>query len=93
MFRRAQKEYKEIVGYFDILTPIKDYLNVKFDKEEIDKILKGLSNLCENKDEKRLVLTFEHQGRSVVLLPETLKNSIIEFVCYEKHWWGQKKIK
>lgn len=95
MFRRFQIEAEEekLVGYFNIFTPIRDYHNVRLNKDEIDNIFKGMKKLCKNEDGKRYVLEFQYNGLNVIIMPDTLKNSVIEHVIYRKKWWGLRKIK
>lgn len=89
MFRRAQLQKREKVGYFNILTPLKDYWNVKLTEDEAHGIDVAFKKLGHNPN---LTISFVYQGKRVLIMPDTLLNSIIEFNYYEKHWWGLKKL-
>jgi hypothetical protein len=92
-FNPKNKIERKIVCYIDILTPIKDYFNVKLSKYEIENVLKSIKDLTDTtKDTTNYTMTFTYQGKKVIIMPETILNSILEYSIYEKHWWGLKKI-
>lgn len=91
MFRRAQLHKREKICYMNVITPLKEY-NVKISEEEMKNILNGVKDLTNKTKDINYVMTFDYDGKKVIIMPETILNSVIEYKVYEKHWWGRKKL-